>query len=95
MSILLFVNTSKACEVSGQYFSLARGECRDCPANSNSTESGLTVCPCVEGYYREEGEEDMQCTRELYSIGLAINMVILLSRYNILHDNTVIKTFSY
>ena len=35
-----------------------------CPGNSESTVSGLTVCPCVDGYYRAEGEEDRECTRK-------------------------------
>ena len=36
--------------------------CRSCPANSNSTEQGVTECPCFDGYYRAMGEEDLPCT---------------------------------
>ena len=39
--------------------------CLPCPANSNSTQSGLSVCPCFEGYYRADGEPpEMECTRK-------------------------------
>ena len=54
--------------VSGQYYSVLNEECHDCPENSEGMESGLSECPCVEGYYRASGEEDLPCTRELYSI---------------------------
>ena len=46
----------------GEYLSVANAECRVCPGNSESTVSGLTVCPCVDGYYRAEGEEAKACT---------------------------------
>ena len=48
----------------GEYFYEPNAECRACPGNSESTVSGLTVCPCVDGYYRAEGEEDRECTRK-------------------------------
>ena len=39
--------------------------CKDCPANSMSTEEAVSVCPCSEGFYRntdpEEGP-DVECT---------------------------------
>ena len=39
--------------------------CLPCPANSNSTERGESVCPCFEGYYRAAGElPEMECTRK-------------------------------
>ena len=44
---------------------MANAECHVCPGNSEGTVSGLTVCPCVDGYYRAEGEEDIACTRKL------------------------------
>ena len=41
------------------------GTCLPCPANSNSTQSGLSVCPCFEGYYRAaEDPPEMGCTRK-------------------------------
>ena len=40
-------------------------ECRDCPENSESMESGLIECPCVEGYYRAVKERDFPCTRKM------------------------------
>ena len=55
--------------VSGQYYSVLNEECRDCPENSEGMEFGLSVCPCVEGYYRASGEEDLPCTRELHACG--------------------------
>ena len=53
--------------VAGQYYSVLNEECRDCPENSEGMESGLIECPCVEGYYRASGEEDLPCTREIYN----------------------------
>ena len=50
--------------VAGTYLSMTYGECHNCPKNSVGVESGLAVCPCVEGYYRAPGEEDLSCTRE-------------------------------
>ena len=31
-------------------------ECKDCPANSMSTEEAVSVCPCSEGYYRNTND---------------------------------------
>ena len=48
-------------------------ECRECPANTVTRDSGLAVCPCAEGYYRAEGDDDLPCTRELkLGTGLAL-----------------------
>ena len=41
---------------------MVNAECRVCPGNSVGTVSGLSACPCVEGYYRAQGEEDRDCT---------------------------------
>ena len=39
--------------------------CLPCPANSNSTQSGESVCPCFEGYYRAAREPpEIGCTRK-------------------------------
>ena len=57
--------------VSGQYYSVLNEECRDCPENSEGIESGLIECPCVEGYYRASGEEDLPCTRELHALSVS------------------------
>ena len=51
--------------VAGTYLSMTDSECRNCPENSVGVEPGLAACPCVEGYYRAPGEEDLPCTREL------------------------------
>ena len=41
------------------------GTCLPCPANSNSTQPRLSVCPCFEGYYRAAGEPpEMECARK-------------------------------
>ena len=50
--------------VAGTYLSMTYGECRNCPENSVGVEPGLVICPCVEGYYRAPGEDDLSCTRE-------------------------------
>ena len=43
--------------------------CLPCPANSNSTQSGASVCPCFEGYYRAaEDPPEMECTRKSHVV---------------------------
>ena len=43
--------------------------CLPCPANSNSTQSGASVCPCFEGYYRAAGESpEMGCARKYWCL---------------------------
>ena len=50
----------------GMYLGL-NDTCLPCPANSNSTQSGASVCPCFEGYYRAVGERpEMACTCKLF-----------------------------
>ncbi len=57
-------HTHTACDL-GFYASAANGECLTCPSNSDSTASGLTECPCDDGYYRTPQEVDFPCTCEL------------------------------
>ena len=39
--------------------------CETCPANSEGTGTGLTLCPCLQHYYRAPYEEPSTlCTRE-------------------------------
>ena len=45
---------SKGCN-SGMYLSI-NITCLPCPANSNSTQRGLSECPCFAGYFRADGE---------------------------------------
>ena len=56
---------------------MANAECRACPGNSEGTVSGLTVCPCVDGYYRAEGEEDRECTRKLNTQLLLSSLILI------------------
>ena len=52
--------------------------CLPCPANSNSTQSGESVCPCFEGYYRAAREPpEMACTRKSHVVleSIACSMV--------------------
>ncbi len=51
------------------YGSAVFKECRVCPENSErlSLESGLSACTCDEDYYRAAEEEDLPCTRELFT----------------------------
>ena len=43
--------------------------CLPCPANSNSTQSGASACPCFEGYYRAAREPpEMACTRKFHVV---------------------------
>ena len=54
---------TKGCD-SGTYLSI-NVTCLPCPANSNSTQHGLSVCPCLEGYFRAVGESpERECTRK-------------------------------
>ena len=48
----------------GFYASAVLESCVRCPNNSNSTQSGLSECPCDEGYYRTPQEVDLPCTRK-------------------------------
>jgi len=51
------------CEA-GMYLSI-NVTCLPCPANSNSTQRGLSECPCFEGYFRADGEPpERECTRK-------------------------------
>ena len=56
-------HTHKGC-FAGEYFSYNSSMCLSCPANSNSTEQGVTECPCFDGYYRAMREKDLPCTCE-------------------------------
>ena len=39
--------------------------CEPCPANSESTQTGMTECQCDVGYYRASDEgANVNCTRE-------------------------------
>ena len=51
------------------YFSVALQECRVCPENSMSSMAGVSECPCVEGYYRVPGEDDLPCTGKNHNLG--------------------------
>ena len=94
---LLTVNVG--CPV-GEYLSVANAECRVCPGNSEGTVSGLTVCPCVDGYYRAEGEEDRECTRkQLIATSSYIHLTQLACRQNcpklMLHAHLTLKGAQY
>ena len=44
---------------------VSNGPCETCPANSEGTGTGLTLCPCLQNYYRAPNEEpSLPCTRE-------------------------------
>ena len=44
---------------------VGNGPCETCPANSEGTGTGLTLCPCLQDYYRAPYEEpSTACTRE-------------------------------
>ena len=44
---------------------VSNGPCEACPANSVATQTGLTVCPCMQDYYRAPNEwANVSCTRE-------------------------------
>ena len=59
----LLFPSSKGCDP-GMYLA-ANDTCLPCLANSNSTQSGASVCPCFEGYYRAIGDPpEMGCTRK-------------------------------
>jgi len=59
----LFPLSREGCDP-GKYLT-TNDTCLPCPANSNSTQSGESVCPCFEGYYRAAGEPpEIGCTRK-------------------------------
>ena len=60
--LLPFIHAA-LCEV-GKYYSVILSECRVCPANTVAGSPGQTVCPCMEGFYRAEGEEEFPCISE-------------------------------
>ena len=65
--ISLFLPSSKGCDP-GMYLAVDE-TCLLCPANSNSTQSGESVCPCFEGYYRAAREPpEMACTRKFHVV---------------------------
>ena len=60
---LLSLLSSEGCDP-GMYI-VTNDTCLPCPANSNSTQSEASVCPCFEGYYRADREPpEMNCTRK-------------------------------
>ena len=63
--IILFFSLYKACPVGTFSDSLGNEECVVCPPNSEATQTGLTECTCVPGYYRAPNEgPSVACTRE-------------------------------
>ena len=62
-NLLHFSLSHKGCDP-GMYLA-TNGTCLPCPANSNSTQHGASVCPCFKGYYRAAGEPpEIGCTRK-------------------------------
>ena len=48
---------------------VGNGPCETCPANSDATRTGLTICPCIKDNYRAPYEAPSDpCTREYYSM---------------------------
>ena len=65
----IFLPSSEGCDP-GMYLAVDE-TCFPCPANSNSTQSGASVCPCFEGYYRAAREPpEMECTRKSHVVVL-------------------------
>ena len=53
---------SIVCSV-GTYSDVINGPCELCPANSEANVTGLSVCPCIQNYYRATDEEaSVPCT---------------------------------
>lgn len=49
----------------------------DCPANSEATRTGLTECPCIQGYHRADYEgPGAACTRKHIHDGTMIIILI-------------------
>ena len=47
----------------GTYSDVINGPCELCPANSEANVTGLSVCPCIQNYYRATDEEaSVPCT---------------------------------
>ena len=53
------------CSVGTYSDDISNSPCELCPANSEATVTGLSVCPCIQNYYRATDEEaSVTCTRE-------------------------------
>ena len=78
-SLNLFTSPSLSCKGCDPGMYLAVDEtCLPCPANSNSTQRGLSVCPCFEGYYRaDEDPPQMACTRKSCAVVCCCSVGIL------------------
>ena len=67
MVVLSFCYWSSCCaECPEGTFSagVSNGACETCPANSEVTGTGLTLCPCLQDYYRAPHEDpSLPCTR--------------------------------
>ena len=69
--VISFFPSTEGCDP-GMYLAMD-DTCLPCPANSNSTQSGASVCPCFEGYYRAAGEPaEMECTRKSYIVEFVV-----------------------
>ena len=66
----LHLPTTEGCDP-GMYLA-TNDTCLPCPANSNSTQSGASECPCFEGYYRAAGKPpEMACTSKSFVVVLS------------------------
>ena len=53
------------CPVETYSADVSNRPCEACPANSVATQTGLTVCPCIQDYYRAPNDwANVSCTRE-------------------------------
>ena len=59
---------SKSCYCGSGYYKVNK-TCKPCPANSQSLQSGATVCDCISGYYRTSFESASDpCTSEFVNV---------------------------
>ena len=71
MDIILIISLFNLSECPEGTFSavVSNGPCETCPANSEGTGTGLTLCPCLQNYYRAPNEEpSLPCTRECLNL---------------------------
>ena len=67
------VNPVLGCEA-GLFLSLSQERCLSCPENTIGTLSGVSVCPCVEGYFRRADEGEQSCTSmSWYKVHASVN----------------------
>ena len=72
---------------------IINGPCELCPANSEANVTGLSVCPCIQNYYRATDEEaSVTCTPEFEQ---ALLKYMLSNFYIVVKNKKLGNTLSF